>query len=134
MNRLNLFSLFIIFFLSCAFMDIGALCVNTEIVPISIQEDVLEDWIVIKFLFSIEKEQRGVLLIPRTSGNNCINYDKIKVNKRETLCLERYFYFVPSRDSIGIRLNGRFDVEVTELEKNFVFLKEEPVFICCNTC
>lgn len=104
-------------------------CNDIEIIPKSINERDLEKWYAVDFQFSNDSLP-GILLIPKNSTERCLDIEKVRLDKNIALCMEKEFFYTHSQDSIGVRLYGRFDVEVTETGKPFVFPREVPVYKC----
>jgi hypothetical protein len=71
-------------------------------------------------------------LLLSSKENGCIDIDQISEEDEIVVQMERMFTYVPNGDSIGIRLNGRFDVKVNETGEDFIFHKRILVYSCSS--
>lgn len=98
-----------------------------KIIVNGLNSTALEKWHVIWFR-RISTSEEFLLLSPKENG--CIDIDQISEGDEIVVRMKRMFSYIPKGDSIGIRLNGRFDVKINETGEDFIFHKKIFVFSC----
>jgi hypothetical protein len=100
-----------------------------KIIVNGLNSTALEKWHAIWFSLIGASEE---FLLLSSKENGCIDIDQISQKDEIVVHMERMFTYVTKGDSIGIRLNGRFDVKVNETGEDFIFHKRILVYSCSS--
>jgi hypothetical protein len=116
-------------FLSCRASRTSSLKSEDKIIVSGLNSTALERWHAIWFRRRGTSEE---FLLLSSKENGCIDIDQISVGDDIIVHMDRMFSYVPKGDSIGIRLNSRFDVKVNETGEDFTFDKRLSVYSCTS--
>lgn len=108
-------------------------CEDRIIITIdSINSTDLDNWDVVYFHESCNTSEKGLILISKDTLklDDCIQISNLEIGDEIAVPLVKEFYYFYDKNSIGIRLYGRFDVETKENGEVFVFKKNVPVYKC----
>ena len=102
---------------------------DSEIVIDSFDSSALKLWDIVWFAY-MGSNKSNLLLSSKKNG--CIDLSLISRGDKIDVGLKRMYSYVPVDDTIGIRLNDRFDVKVNEMGKDFIFQNKVLVYTCLD--
>lgn len=121
--------LYLLPLLGCGVARPETLKSDSEIVIDSFDSSALKLWDIVWFAY-MGSNKSNLLLSSKKNG--CIDLSLISRGDKIDVGLKRMYSYVPVDDTIGIRLNDRFDVKVNEMGKDFIFQNKVLVYTCLD--